>query len=159
MIRDNELIFTASAGDTPTTTNVAYGSVILDTGPLVASPFANTGRDMGSGERLVLEILIVTAGLSAATASQVNFQLVTASSAALASATVLLENLAAAAPTYTAGTRVRLPLPTNTTAYRRYMGVNCQITLGVLSALTYSAYIVKEVDSYKAYAPGFKLDA
>ena len=158
MIRDNELIFTASGGDTPTTTNTCYGSVAWDSGPLASSPYTNAGRDLGGGEKLVLEIQIVTAGVSAATASQVNFQLVTASASALTSATVLAENIAAAAPTYTAGSRVRIPFPSNVSAYRQWIGVNCQITLGVLSALTYRAYVVNEVDSYQAYAPGFEVD-
>jgi len=159
MITDKEVWFTSTSGDTPTTTNVCYGSVVWDSGPLASTPYANSGRDLGGGEKLVLEVLITTSALSAATASQINFQLVTASAAALTSATVLIESLAASSATFVAGYRVRLPFPSNTSAYRQYMGVNCQITLGVLSALSYKAYVVKEVDSFKAYASGFKLDA
>jgi len=159
MIRDNELILTAAAGDTPTTTNTCYGTVVWDSGPLASTPYANSGRDLGAGQKLILEVLITTAAVSAATASQINFQLVTASASALTSATVLAENAAASAASYPAQTRIRIPFPSSTSAYREWIGVNCQITLGVLSALTYKAYIVNEVDSYKAYAPGFKLDA
>jgi len=159
MIMDIENWFTATAGDTPTTTNVCYGTVIWDSGPLASTPYSNSGRDLGAGERLVCEVLISTSALSAATASQINFQLVTASASDLTSATVLVENAAASSSTYVNGYRVRLPFPSSTSAYRRYIGINCQITLGVLSALSYKAYVVKEPDTYKAYAAGFKLDA
>ncbi len=159
MITDKEVWFTATTGDTPTTTNVAYGSVIWDSGPLASTPYANNGRDLGGGEKLVLEVLISTSALSAATASQINFQLVTASGSGLTSATVLVESVAASSATFIQGYKIRLPFPSSTTAWRQYVGVNCQITLGVLSALSYKAYVIKEADSFKAYAAGFKLDA
>ena len=156
MIRDNELIFATATS--PTTTNIALASNILDTGPLASSPFANVGNDLGAGEEMWLEILITTVGLSAASASQIHFELVTASASDLTSFTVLAQTTPESAPAYTVGRRIRLALPTNSTAYRRYLGVNCEITLGVLSSLAYSAYLVKQPDTYKAYAPGFKLD-
>ena len=165
MTRDNELIF--ATAQSPTTTNTALSTNVLDTGPLAASPFANTGRDLGSGEPLYLEIVVTTSGLSAATASQINFQLITAGNVGMTSPTVLIESAATSATSYVATslsaaiqqTRIILPLPPAPGLWKQYVAVNCQITLGVLSALAYSAWITLKPSSYRAYAPGFKLDA
>lgn len=157
MIRDNELIFATATS--PTTTDICLASNIWDSGPLAASPFANSGRDLGAGEEAWLEILITASATSAASASVISFELVTASSSALSSFTVMASTDAATAATWTLGARRRLRIPPHATNWRQYVGVNCKITLGVLSALSYSAYIVKAIDTVKAYAPGFKLDA
>lgn len=157
MIRDNELIFATATS--PTTTNIALAGNVYNCGPLASSPFSNTGMDLGAGEEMWLEILITTTGVSAATASQIHFEFVTASASDLTSFTVLAQTEPKSAANYVAGNRIRLALPTNSTAYRQYIGVNCEITLGVLSALAYSAYLIKKPDTYKAYAPGFKLDS
>ena len=157
MIRDNELIFATATS--PTTTDICLASNIWNSGPLASSPFANTGRDLGAGEEAWLEIVVTASALSAASASVISWQLVTASASDLTSFTVMAETDGATAGTWIAGTRRRLRIPPHATNWRQYVGVNCKITLGVLSALAYSAYIVKAIDTVKAYAPGFKLDA
>jgi hypothetical protein len=163
-IRDNELIFATTTS--PTTTNICLATNILDIGPLAdgtfpTGPFSNTGRDLGAGEPMWLEIDITTSALSAATASVISFEWVTASSSSLTSFTVLAStatfsstDLKATAPNQV---RLMLPLPADLSNYRRYVGVNCRITLGVLSALAYSAYLVKQPNTYIARAPGYQV--
>jgi|SRR6185436_13518658 len=167
MIRDNELIF--AAAQSPTTTDTCLSTNVYDSGPLASSPFANTGRDFGAGTPLYLEIVITTSGLSAATASQINFQLITAGNVGMTSPTVMVESLAQSATSYIATsasaavqqTRIVLPVPpgTETQAWKQYIAVNCKITLGVLSALAYNAYITAMPSTFRFYAPGWKLDA
>lgn len=163
-IRDSELIFATTTS--PTTTNICLATNILDIGPLAdgtfpQGPFSNLGRDLGAGEPMWLEIDVTTSALSAATASVISFEWVTASSSSLSSFTVLARSAAfsstdlkATAPNQA---RILLPLPADVSQYRRYVGVNCNITLGVLSALAYSAYLVKQPNTYVARAPGFKV--
>lgn len=162
--RDSELIFATTTS--PTTTNICLASNILDIGPLAdgtfpQGPYSNVGRDLGAGEPMWLEVDITTSALSAASASVISFEWVTASSSALSSFTVLASSplfsstdLKATAPNQV---RVMLPLPADLSNYRRYVGVNCRITLGVLSALAYSAYLVKQPNTYIARAAGFKV--
>jgi hypothetical protein len=162
--RDSELLFATTTS--PTTTNICLASNILDIGPLAdgtfpQGPFSNTGRDLGAGEPMWLEIDITTSALSAATASVISFEWVTASSSALTSFTVLSSSptfsstdLKATAPNQS---RILMPIPADLSAYRRYVGVNCRITLGVLSALAYTAYLVKQPNTYVARAPGYKV--
>lgn len=157
MIRDNELIFCTATS--PTTTNTCLASNIWNSGPLASSPFTNNGRDLGAGEEAWVEFLITASATSAATASVISFEIVTASASDLTSFTVMATTDAATAGTWTLGARRRLRIPPHATAWRQYVGVNCRITLGVLSALSYSAYVVKAIDTVQAYAPGFKLDA
>lgn len=162
--RDSELLFATTTS--PTTTNTCLASNILDVGPLAdgtfpTGPYSNLGRDLGGGEPMWLCVDITTSALSAATASVISFEWVTASSPTLSSFTVL-----ASTPTFsstdlkattTNQVKLKLPIPADLSAYRRYVGVNCRITLGVLSALAYTAYLVKMPDTYVARAPGFKV--
>jgi hypothetical protein len=166
-IRDNELIFATTTA--PTTTNICLATNILDVGPLAdgtfpTGPYSNLGRDLGGGEPMYLEIDVTVSALSATTASLISFEWVTASSSALSSFTVLARSASFSSTdlkgtTTTTGpqTRILLPLPADLSNYRRYVGVNCNITLGILSALTYSAYLVKQPNTYVARAPGFKI--
>jgi hypothetical protein len=162
--RDSELLFATTTS--PTSTNICLASNILDIGPLAdgtfpTGPFANNGRDLGGGEPIYLEIDITTSALSAATASVISFEWVTASSSALSSFSVIASSptfsstdLKATAPNQV---RIMMPIPPDLSAYRRYVGVNCRITLGVLSSLAYTAYLVKQPNTYIARAPGFKV--
>lgn len=159
-IRDSELIFcTATA---PTSTNICLAGNILDIGPLAdgtfpSGPYSNKGRDLGAGEPMWLEIDITTSALSAASASVISFEWVTASSSALSSFTVLASTATFSSTDLLINTRILMPLPASLAAYRRYVGVNCRITNGVLSALAYSAFLVKMPDTYVARAAGFKV--
>jgi len=165
-IRDNELIFSASSS-TPTGTATNLSTNVLDLGPLASSPFSNAGRDMGSGESLFLEIIITTSGLSAATASMINFELITSASSAMSTPTILVASQATSSTSYIATsasaaiqqTRIILPIPPAPGQYLRYLAVNCRVTLGAISALAYTAHIIKAPTTYMAYAPGFKLDS
>ena len=163
--RDNELIF--ATAQSPATTDTCLSTNVLDVGPLASSPFSNAGRDLGSGEPLYCEIVITTSGLSALTASQINFQVITAGNVGMTSPTVMVESPATSATSYVATsasaavqqTRIVLPLPPGIGLWKQYVAVNCKITLGVLSALAYSAWITPKPYSYRAYAAGWKLDS
>lgn len=124
-------------------------SDVRDLGPLSG----NTGRDLGAGEPLWLVILVGTA-VTAAGAATVTFSLESDSTADLAtSATVHWTSAAIAKTALTAGAVVaKIPLPLGPTAnYERFLGVRYTVATGPLTAGTFTAALVRSVDSYRSY--------
>lgn len=146
MIRDllNQFSDQAAVTTTALLTNV------IDLGPLAAG---NAIRDIGAGEPEFLHIL-VEAAVTAAGAATVTFTLESDSEPTLAtSPTVHWTSGAIGKATLVAGYEFKVPLPPG--AYERYLGVRATVATGPLTAGTFTAAIVKGLDTRRDYASGF----
>ena len=153
MILDQETIF----GDSwaPTATGDNFSTNVLDLGPFSGTPSNNTGRDLGVGQELWLEVLVQTAVTSAGAAT-VEFRFVTDSQTSMATCSTLVSSGVLAKTTLTAGYTFRTKLPSGT--YKRYVAVNANIGTAVLTAGAFQAKLVQNVQINKAYAGSFSMD-
>ncbi|EOV9596795.1 Bbp16 family capsid cement protein [Cronobacter dublinensis] len=109
----------------------------------------NTGVDIGTGEDVYL-VLQVDAAATAAGAATVQITLESSAAAGLTSSTVHFTS-----PTYqladlTANkTLTAVKLPSGT--YLRYLGVRYTVGTGPLTAGSFSAFITKDVSTWRAY--------
>lgn len=125
-------------------------SDVRDLGPLTG----NTGRDIGSGEPLWLYILCTETAVSAG-ATTVTFSLESDSTADLAtSATVHWTSAAIAKASLVAGFVVaKIAVPVGPAAnYEKFLGIRYTVAVANLSAGKFTAALVRNVDTFRAYA-------
>ncbi|PLR52418.1 Bbp16 family capsid cement protein [Chimaeribacter arupi] len=146
MYVDKQLEFS----DSQTVTATAISTNVVDLNPAFNY---NTGVDIGTGEDVYLVLQVDTAA-TAAGAATVQITLESSAAAGLTSSTVHFTS-----PTYqladlTAGkTLTAVKLPTGT--YLRYVGVRYTVSTGPLTAGAFSAFIVKDVAAWRAYARNY----
>lgn len=147
MITDKLNMFSGLAGQAVTAT--AASTDVLDLGPLT---HGNTRRDIGAGEPLYLVIAVLVAA-AAAGAATVNFQLQTSDDNA--TWVTLFDSGSVAMADMTAGKRpVAVAVPRGV---RRYLRVNYSVGTGPLTAGTFWAGLVKDVQDTATYASGFTI--
>lgn len=147
MITDKLNMFSGLAGQSVTAT--AASTDVLDLGPLT---HGNTRRDIGAGEPLYLVIAVLVAA-AAAGAATVNFQLQTSDDNA--TWVTLFDSGSVALADMTAGKRpVAVAVPRGV---RRYLRVNYSVGTGPLTAGTFWAGLVKDVQDTATYASGFTI--
>lgn len=114
-----------------------------------------TVRDLGAGEQLFLVIQIVIAVLAAGGAANVQFSLVSDSQAPVradGNEVIHLETGAIPKATLAAGYQIVIPLPPQTPAWKRYVGVVQTTDTHALTAGTFNAFITKNVKVLKQYS-------
>lgn len=147
MITDRLNMFSGLAGQAVTAS--AASTDVLDLGPLT---HGNTRRDIGAGEPLYL-VVAVLAAATAAGAATVNFQLQTSDDNA--TWVTLFDSGATALADLAAGKRpVAVSVPRGV---RRYLRVNYSVGTGPLTAGTFWAGLVKDVQDNTYYASGFTI--
>ncbi len=125
----------------------------LSTADTQLSGNVNTARDLGGGERIWLVIDWVTAPVGG---TSVDMQLITSTSSALSSPTVILDYTAIAIASLPIGTRQIQALPRSAN-YKQYLGVQA-VTVGTMSAGAFIAWLAKDIDSVVlGYASGFSI--
>ncbi len=144
MITDANLKLSAAQAVTVT----AFSTNTIDLG---------VARDIGTGEDLKVHISVDVAA-TAAGAATVNFQLVTSANADLSSPTIIGQTDAIPKASLTVGTRLVLPIPPSIGGNgQRYVGIQYTVGTGPLTAGSFTAYVVKDVEDRKAYASGFSV--
>lgn len=155
MFIDKELQF-ADGTWAPTATGDNISPNVLDTSPLGGTPTANGGRNIGEGEDLYLVVTVKTAVTSAGAAT-VDFRLRTDSNANGTTSPVdLVSSGAIAKASLTAGTQIKLRLPSAT--YKKFIMVDANIGTAVLTAGAFEAEIVKNLSANSKYAGGYSID-
>lgn len=113
----------------------------------------NTGVDIGTGEDVYL-VVQVDAAAAAAGAATVQVTLESSAAAGLTSSTVHFTSANYALTDLTAGkTLFSVKLPSGT--YLRYLGVRYTVGTGPLTASSFSAFLVKDVEAWRAYARNY----
>jgi hypothetical protein len=142
----NEFADATSVG-TPNNTTVNVGDVID----------LEVARDIGNGEPLYLVIQVSTA-ITSGGAAKCRFKLVSDAGATPATDGTATEHATTddtAVATLVAGYTFRIPIPAESPAYERYLGVQCQETAGqALTAGAINAFLVRNPSNWKAYADG-----
>jgi hypothetical protein len=135
--------------DAQAVTATAISANVVDTHAPGTNP--NVTKDLGTGEDLYL-VIAVTETVTAAGAATVTFALESDSDAGLTtSPTVHFTTAAIPKATLVAGYEVaKFRLPAG--SYERYLGVRYTVATGPLTAGKFDAFLVKDVDAYKAYA-------
>ena len=152
MFLDNETIFaTAHSATAATGSNISTNT--LDLGPLATG---NTGRNLGGGEELWMDIECTVTATSTDSAT-VDFRLVTDDAATLATPVTLASTGAIAKATLVAGYRTGFALP-NRTDYEQYIGINAEVGVTILTAGTFRYQIVKKFDRARHNAAAYTLD-
>lgn len=113
----------------------------------------NTGVDIGTGEDVYL-VVQVDAAATAAGAATVQVTLESSVAAGLTSSTVHFTSANYALTDLTAGkTLFSVKLPSGT--YLRYLGVRYTVGTGPLTAGSFSAFLVKDVEAWRPYARNY----
>lgn len=113
----------------------------------------NTGVDIGTGEDVYL-VLQVDSAATAAGAATVQITLESSAAAGLTSSTVHFTSANYALSDLTAGkTLLAVKLPSGT--YLRYLGVRYTVGTGPLTAGSFSAFLVKDIQAWRAYARNY----
>lgn len=113
----------------------------------------NTGVDIGTGEDVYL-VLQVDSAATAAGAATVQITLESSAAAGLTSSTVHFTSANYALSDLTAGkTLLSVKLPSGT--YLRYLGVRYTVGTGPLTAGSFSAFLVKDIQAWRAYARNY----
>lgn len=113
----------------------------------------NTGVDIGSGEDIYL-VVQVDAAATAAGAATVQITLESSAAAGLTSSIVHFTSANYALTDMTAGkTLFVVKLPGGT--YLRYLGVRYTVGTGPLTAGSFSAFLTKDDQSWRAYARNY----
>lgn len=151
MILDKFLEFS----DAQAVTSTAISTNVVDLAPLGGGTGTNTVRDIGSGEEVYLVVRTVEAATDSGSDATLTVTLESDSAVGLdASATVHFSTGALAFAAFSvAGTdlcRVKLPAGD----YERYLGVRFTVASGPLTGGKFDAFIVKDAQSYRAYAAG-----
>lgn len=167
MFKDGELLFSGAAWS-PTTQVDNISTNVLDTGPLGlptgsgGGSGTNAGRDLGIGSEMWLMVTVTTAVTSGGAAT-VTFKIVTDSTS-----TIVTKNVLAASPAFTvaqlvAGFRWAIQFPfadtgnSLATKYQRYIAVDALIATADLTAGTFEAVGVKNLQTKDLYVSGFTL--
>lgn len=156
MIIDSELLF-ADGTWAPTATGDNISPNVTDLGPLSGTPTANAGRDLGQGEDLWFQVIVLQTVTSGGAAT-VDFRFRTDSAANLTTSPVdLVSSGAIAKATLVAGYIFRTRLPSAT--YKRYIGANANIGTAVLTAGKFHIAVIKNIQGNTKYAGSFGLDS
>ncbi|QHA83540.1 hypothetical protein E3Z27_18570 [Pseudomonas mediterranea] len=130
-------------------TATAASTDVIDLGPLT---HGNTRRDIGAGEPIYLVVAALTAA-TAAGAATTNIQLQTSDDNS--TWVTLFDSGSLALAALTAGARpVQVAVPRGV---RRYLRVNYVIGTGPLTAGSFFAGLVKDVQDNTKYASGFSI--
>lgn len=147
MILDEKLEFAdATSVGTPNNSTVNVGDVV-DLGGVV--------RDIGAGEPLYLVIQVTTA-IDSAGAATVSFILASDSTATLSVDGTQTEHYVSdkiAKATLVAGYTLVVPVPAESPAFERYLGVQVRENAGqALNAGAINAFLTHDPRQYRAYA-------
>lgn len=113
----------------------------------------NTSVDIGTGSDVYL-VIQCDAAATAAGAATVTATLESSAAAGLTSSKVHATSATWQIADMTAGkTLAVIPVPPDD--YLRYLGVRFTVATGPLTAGSFSAFIVKDIQRYKAYARGY----
>jgi hypothetical protein len=175
MIRDSLLMFTGvgTSGYAPTAQQDNIGPNTYDTSPLGlptgsggaasvgydAGSSANAGRDIGIGGEMWFEVL-VTAAVTSAGAPTVQFILGTDSVAALTNVAettgvgVLISSASYLKATLVKGFIYRTQLPASL-VYQQYIGLDVYIGTTTLTAGTFEAKLLMNIQASDLYLSGF----
>lgn len=154
MILDKELNFSIAQAVTAT----AISTNVVDLYPLGSSVATNATRDIGTGEVLYLVVQTKTAATDTSSDATLTVTLESDSTVDLAtSATVHYSTGAMAFATFSPAGTVLAMIKLPAGAYERYVGVRYTVASGPLTAGTFDAFIVKDVQAYKNYASGFSV--
>lgn len=166
MIKDNEVLFSLTTGDSPTNTGDNVSGNVWDSGPLGlpsgsggGSSVANVGRDLGIGGEMWLEVLVLAAVTAVGGAATVNFELVTDNTAAISTKNILMASGAISKATLILGYKVRFQFPAadpaKTNPYLRYIAVDYLIATNSLTLGTFESKGLLNVQAADLYAGGF----
>ena len=141
--------------DAQAVTSTAISTNVIDLNP-VAGP--NTLQDVGSGEAIYLVVVTETTATDTSSDATLTVTLESDSTENLAtSATVHYSTGAIAFAGFaTAGTVLAaIKLPAG--SYERYLGVRYTVASGPLTAGKFDAFLVKDVQQFRAYARNFNV--
>lgn len=113
------------------------------------------GYDLGSGENLYLVVQVDTTFDDTGDNSTLTVELVTDDADTMGTPTVV-QTLGSFAANAAAGSRIIARIQPSS-AYERYIAIRYTPVNGDLSAGAVTAFIAHDVDTYKAYADGFKI--
>ena len=115
----------------------------------------SVARDIGEGEELFMHFNVGTA-VTAAGAATVDFQIIGSTASNLGSPVVLGTSGPIAKATLVAGARIAVKMnPQIASTGLRYIGANYVVATGPLTAGTFTAAIVTDIQDSKNYASGF----
>lgn len=128
----------------PTAIATANVGDILDTGL--------QGRDIGQGQPVYL-IWIITAAVTSATAPTVIFQLVSDATSTISTTTqtVHMQSAAFVKATLVAGFTLVMPIPSESPAYEKFVGVQTITATAVLTAGAVDAFLSLDNHGWKSY--------
>lgn len=168
-ILDAQLAFTGfgTSGFSPTTQTDNIAPNTIDTSPLgLPTPsggssatgynngsFTNAGRDLGIGTEFWLQVLI-TATFTSGGAATINFQLVTDSTAAISSITILLASGILALASLTAKSYFRAQLPASGN-YKQFLGLDVLIGTTTMTGGTVEGLLLPNIQQSDLYLSGF----
>lgn len=141
--------------DAQAVTSTAISQNVIDLAPLGGGTGTNTVRDIGSGEDVYLVVRTVQAATDSGSDATLTVTLESDSTENLAtSPTVHFSTGAMAFAAFSpAGAELAaIKLPAGN--YERYLGVRFTVASGPLTAGTFDAFLVKDTQSYRAYAVG-----
>lgn len=144
MLLDKALEFSNSQ----TVTATAVSTNDVDLGPLSGG---NTIRDIGAGEELYLNVIVIE-GVTAAGAATVNFQVLTDDNTGFSSSAVVFDSGAIGKASLPIGTVLSFKLPSGN--YERYLRGNYVVGTGPLTAGKFSTYISHAGFDRRTYAAG-----
>lgn len=143
----------AEFSDSQVVTASAVSTNIYDTFPVGNGVNSNPSRDIGGGEDVRLVIQVDTTA-TAAGAATVTVTLESADNAALTGSTVHFTSQAYPLASLGGGkTLAVVTLPAD--SYKRYIGLRYNVGTGPLTAGAFSAFITKDVPSFRAYQKGY----
>ncbi|MFJ3117826.1 Bbp16 family capsid cement protein [Pseudomonas protegens] len=144
----------AEFSDNQAVTTTAISTNVYDLYPRGNSVNTNVTRDIGVGEDIYLVVQSDTAA-TAAGAATVTVTLESSSTADLAtSPTVHFASGALALATLAGGTTLlAIKLPAG--SYNRYVGVRYTVGTGPLTAGSFSAFLAKDIQAFRAYVKGY----
>lgn len=168
-ILDAQLAFTGfgTSGFSPTAATDNIAPFTIDTAPLGldtksggaaltgfnSGSSANAGRDLGVGTEFWLQVLI-TATFTSGGAATINFQLVTDSTATIASITILLASGVLALATLTVSSYFRAQLPASG-SYKEFLGLDVLIGTTTMTGGTVEGLLLPNIQQSDLFLSGF----
>lgn len=122
----------------------------ISTNVIDANHVSNTLKDLGAGEELYLCVVCTTAMTDASSDSTVTVTLESDSTANLATSATVHVTLPVFAALSAAGTQRVVAIP-QSLLYEQYVGVRYTVANGNLTTGSFTAFLTKEVPSWKAY--------
>ena len=153
MIMDKFLEFS----DAQAVTATAVSTNVVDLYPLGNNTVTNLTRDIGTGENIYLVVNTLTAATDTGSDATLTITLESDDNTSMSSPTVHFSTAALAFAAFSpAGTAlVKIKLPAG--AYERYLAVRYTVANGPLTAGTFDAFLVKDVQAATLYKAGFTI--